>query len=104
MSYFVYHRYGRCETNLPIPAFPNLLDELDDRPEDEEHGSVSLIHESQWGLGIRRNGYVDFENVEADDEPRHMENVPRAKLLELMEALARGDLVALEAEPWVAGY
>ncbi len=104
MSYFVYHRYGNSESEPPFSSFPLLLDELEERLDDEEHLSVSVIHETEWGLGIMRGGYVNFENVEGDGEPRHMNNVPRPKVLELMEAIARGDFETLEAEPWLAGY
>jgi hypothetical protein len=104
MSFFVYHRYGACESDPPISSFPALLDELEEHLEDEEHLSVSVVHESEWALGISRGGYVDFENVESDDQPRHMNGVPREKTIELMEKLARGDLDALEREPWQVGY
>ena len=104
MSYFVYHRSGACERDPDISAFPSLLDELDERPEDVEHASVSVIHESEWGLGFHSGGYVAFEHVEGEGEPRHMRAVPRAKLIEMMETIARGDLDALEREPWLSGY
>ena len=55
-------------------------------------------------LGVYRGGYVTFENLEADDEPRHMVGLSREKLLEIMAKLARGDLSALEPEPWKSGY
>ena len=104
MSFFVHHRYGASESNPPLESFSALLDELEERLEDEEHTSVSLIHESEWALGISRGGYVSFENVESDDQPRHMDGVPREKIIELMQTLARGDLEALEREPWQQGY
>lgn len=104
MSFFVYHRTGVCESDPVLSTLPSLLDELCEQPEDQEHTSVSVIHESEWGLGIYIGGYVTFENVEGEGEPRHMRDVPRPKLIEMMEALARGDLDALEREPWLAGY
>ena len=104
MSFFVHHRYGGSERDPPVSSFPALLDELEDRLEDEEHISVSVIHESEWGLGILRGGYVAFENVESDGEPRHMEGLSRARLLHLMELISKGDLESLEREPWLPGY
>jgi len=41
-------------------------DEIEERPHDEEHISVSVIKESEWGLGFYSGGYVTFENVEGD--------------------------------------
>ena len=104
MSFFVYHRSGACERDPAFSTFPSLLDELTERPEDQEHTSVSLIHESEWGLGFYLGGYVTFENVEGEGEPRHMRDIARPKLIEMMETLARGDLDALEREPWLSGY
>jgi hypothetical protein len=104
MSFFVYHLHGNCERDPALSSFPALLDELDTRLEDEEHTSVSVIHESEWCVGIYRGGYVVFENVETDDTPRHMTDVPRGKVIQLMEAIALGDLANLELEPWKPGY
>ena len=104
MSFFVYHRYGASERDPPRSAFAALLDELEERLDDQEHTSVSVIHESEWGLSLYRGGYVVFENVAGDGEPRHMRDVSRSKLVEMMETLARGDLPALEREPWEPGY
>lgn len=81
-----------------------LLDELEERLGDEEHVSVSVIHESEWGLGFYRGGYVTFENVEGDGEPRHKRGVSRENAIEMMIALSGGDLSALEHEPWQPGY
>lgn len=104
MSFFVYHRTGSCETDPPYSIFPALLDELEERPDDEEHTSISVIHESEWGLGCYRDGYATYEHVEGGGEPRHMRGLSRKKLITLMESLAKGDLVALENEAWQAGY
>lgn len=104
MSFFVYHRYGASESDPSPSVFPLLLDELEERLEDEEHTSVSVIHESEWGLGFYRGGYVTFENVEGEGEPRHMRRVSREKAIEMMRSLSNGDLAALEREPWEPGY
>jgi len=104
MSFFVYHRGGAAERDPQPTVFPLLLDELEDRSDDEEHTSVSVIHESEWGLGFSRGGYVTFENVEGEGEPRHMRGISRKKAIEMMHSLSNGDLAALEREPWQAGY
>lgn len=104
MSFFIYHRYGEAERDPSLSILPALLDELEKRLDDEEHGSVSVIHESEWGLSISRGGYVVFESVERDDDPRHMRGVPREKLIDLMCELALGHLGELEKEPWQSGY
>lgn len=104
MSFFIYHRYGKAERDPPLSIFPALLDELEEQLDDEEHGSVSIIHESEWGLSVLRGGYVAFENVESDDQPRHMREVSREKLIGLMQDLALGHLGELEKEPWETGY
>jgi hypothetical protein len=104
MSFFAYHRFGASERDPPVSAFPLLLDELEGHPEDQDHSSVSIIHESEWGLGFSKGGYVTFEHVEGEGEPRHMIGVSRQKQLAMMELLAKGDLAALERELWRPGY
>lgn len=104
MSFFVYHRNGVCERDPDPSLFPALLDELENRLRDEEHTSVSVIHESEWGLGFYRGGDVTFEHVEGEGEPRHMRGVSREKAIEAMRLLSIGDLAALEREPWQPGY
>lgn len=104
VSFFIYHRYGASESDPPQAAFPLLLDELEDRLEDDEHTSVSLVHESEWSLGFSRGGYVTFENVGGEGEPRHMDGISREKAIELMRSLSGGDFAALEREPWRPGY
>ena len=98
------HRYGAMESNPPLEKLPELLAELSDQLDDTEHGSVALTHASQWCLGVSHGGYLTFENLEEDDEPRHMANVSPDKIIRLWESLARGDLAAIESEPWETGY
>lgn len=104
MSFFIYHRSGASERDPAPSIFSQLLDELEERLDDEEHTSVSVIHESEWGLRFSAGGYVTLENVEADDVPRHMDSVTRDKAVELMLALSQGNLAALDREPWLPGY
>ncbi|WP_137868563.1 hypothetical protein V6U71_02065 [Sphingopyxis sp. J-6] len=104
MSFFVYHRYGASQRDPSPSIFSELLDELEERLDDTEHVAVSVVHESEWGLSISHGGYVAFENVESDDEPRHMKGLSREKLISLMENLAAGNLDELENERWQSGY
>jgi hypothetical protein len=70
---------------------------------DEEHPDVALTHESEWCLSAFEGGLLVWENLERG-EPRHMRDVPRDKVLRLWLALSRGDLSAIEKEPWLPGY
>ncbi len=71
---------------------------------DPEHPDVALKHETEWCLSAFRSGLLVWENVEADaDNPRHMTDVPREKVLCLWVKLAQGDIAAVEAEPWLPG-
>jgi hypothetical protein len=47
---------------------------------------------------------VTFENVEQDSEARQMQGISRERAIELMQALSRGELDAIEREPWQPGY
>jgi hypothetical protein len=66
----------------PHSAFPDLLRELEADPEDNEHASVSVTHDSEWCLSAYKGGYVVFEHLE-EGEPRHMTDVPPDKVLAL---------------------
>lgn len=91
------------DSNPQLSSLPSLLAELDDRPEDTEHGSVAVSHESEWCLAASRAGYIIFEHLENGGE-RHMRDVPPAKIIELWTKLARGDIASIESEPWRPGY
>ena len=103
MAFVVTHRYGDFERDPPLDALPALLEEVRTNLEDTEHIDVSVTHESEWCLMTRGRGILVFEHLE-DGDPRHMRDVEDAHLLELWEALARGELARLEREPWLPGY
>ena len=103
MGFHITHRNGAMTSDPPFSVFRALLEELKERPEDEEHPSVSVTHESEWCLGAFGGGYLVWENLEADT-PRHMTDVSDEKLLRLWEALAKGDIELIEREPWLPGY
>lgn len=83
--------------------FPALRRELDERPEDTEHCSVSVTHETEWCISVSRGGYVIFEHLE-DGEERHMRGVPDATILQLRTQLSEGNIAAIEQQPWAPRY
>ncbi len=103
MSYFIIHRYGSMDREPSLASLRPLLAELEDRPEDTEHGSVALTHESEWCITVSRGGYVVFENLETGGA-KHMKSVPEAEILRMWEQLAAGEIVQLEALLWQPGY
>lgn len=103
MAFHITHRYGAMERDPPLSSLPALLGELDDRPEDIEHGDVSVSHESEWCISVSRGGYVIFEHLE-DGGARHMRGVAATKIIDLWSRLARGDIASIEAEAWRPGY
>jgi len=103
VGFHITHRNGAMTSNPPFSVFRALLEELKERPEDEEHCSVSLTNESEWCLGAYGAGYLVWENLEGDT-PRHMTDASDEKVLRLWEALAKGDIDLIEREPWLPGY
>jgi hypothetical protein len=103
MAFHLTHRYGGMNPGHSSSDFVALLGELADRPDDTEHCSVAVTHESEWSVSVSRGGYVTFENLETGGE-RHMDDVSASKVLELWRSLAEGDLAAVEREPWLPGY
>lgn len=103
MAFNLTHRYGDMSPGNERTNFSALLRELDDRPEDEEHNSVAVTHESEWCLSVSRGGYVVFEHLESGGE-RHMRDVPASQVIALWRSLAAGDIAQLESEPWIQGY
>ena len=103
MGYHITHRWGDMEDEPPLDSLSALYDELE--YEDEEHTSVSLTHESEWDLGAYGGGLLIWENLETENnEARHMENVPKEKVLELWRKLAQGKINEINQEPWLPGY
>ncbi len=101
MAYHVTTRWGGDEVNVSEPRLREVLAELD--ADDDEHTSVSLTHDSEWTLAAFPGGLLIWEHLE-DGEPRHMNCVSRERVLRLWLELADGNLQAIEAEPWLAGY
>ena len=102
MAFHVSTRWGGDEPGPTVERMGEVLTELD--AHDIEHPSVALTHESEWCLGAYPGGLLVWENLEADDPPRHMNGVSRERVLELWVKLSQGRLAEVEAEPWLPGY
>lgn len=63
----------------------------------------SLKHQSEWCLSAFEDGKLVWENVE-EGSAKHMRGVSRETTLRLWLALAAGDVVAIDREPWQPGY
>ncbi len=102
MSFSIMHLDGAEEVDPDPPAFAELLAELADAG--DEQPDVAVRHESEWSLSALANGAITCENVAGNDPPRHLTNLTSADIVALFETLARGDIAAVEALPWIPGY
>ncbi len=102
MAFTIAHLDGSMEQQAPLGSIAALLAELDQA--DGEHTDVAVSHESGWTLSAFADGRLVWENVEGDEEPAHLENVPRDEAVRLGTLVATGDLEQVAAEPWRAGY
>lgn len=102
MSYYARNRLGEMFKEPDEAVLDAVLAE--DEPVDEEHPEVALTHETEWTLSAFPWGLLVWENVERDDEPRHLIGVDRLLVRKLWSALAEGDLATIEAQPWRRGY
>lgn len=112
MSVFLIHRMGYTSSEKPISreTLVSLLSELDEDPEDEEHFSVSVQHESGWNLCAQPGGYIMLRKLvdeeDEDDESaefRHMDNTPYDKIIDLLTKVANGVIPSILDEPWNKG-
>lgn len=102
VAFSITHVDGSMEQPHDVSGFADLLDELGAAT--PEHGDVAVEHESGWGLLILPNGRVVWENVEEDEEPRHLDGLSREETLELMALVASGDIDAVGSRSWAPGY
>ena len=72
--------------------------------DDPEHPDCWLQDEDGWALSASGNGLVILENVETNEGPWHMRNVPREKVLQLWELLKAGKLIEIREYGWFPGY
>jgi hypothetical protein len=97
VAFSITHRSGEMEADVPLDAIEDLIAEL--ASSDPDHPDIAVGHESGWGLSAFPSGLVLWGNVDSDDAERRM-LVSRERLLELMRAVAEGDLAELERQPW----
>jgi hypothetical protein len=102
MSFFITHVFGDDEDDPPLERLEELYTEKDTG--DQEHFGVSVTHETEWCLTLQPNNTLIWENVADGDHPRHMEDVPKDKVLDLWGKLARGDIAGIDSETWLEGY
>jgi hypothetical protein len=102
LSDFVTTRWRGDEREPTLARLREILSELD--ADDIEHPGVSLTHESEWSLAALPGGLLIWENVGADDAPRHMNNVTAERVLELWGKLSEGRVGEIDSEPWLPGY
>ncbi len=102
MTHHVTTRWGAMEDEPTLERMRQVLNQLDS--EDKEHCSVSLTHDSEWNLGAYPGGLLVWENLEADNPPRHMNDVSGEQVLALWIQLSKGNLAYIEEQPWLPGY
>jgi hypothetical protein len=91
MAFSATNRWGACYPNPRVNRLRQLLQSIDIT--DDEHTDVSLKHETEWCLSAFPSGRLVWENVEdEEDNPRHMVQISRERVLDLWLKLARGDL------------
>lgn len=100
MSFSIRHRlWKRVHVDPPLERLESLLDELEN--EDEEPFVDALVtHDSGWELAANHAGRLIWRH---GDQARHMLDVPREKVLQLWTMLVRGEIGAVDAEPWIDG-
>lgn len=102
MAFSMTHIDGSMGQPADVSGFLALLDELAGAT--AEHGDIVVGHESGWTLTVLARGRVVWENVEEGDAPRHIDELSRDEVLELMAQVASGDVDAVEAHRWAPGY
>lgn len=100
--YCVVHWWGEEESDVAPERFPEILRSVSEA--DAEHPDTWLKHESEWALSYFHSGRLIYENVEGRQEPRHMLGISVAEAAKLWALLAKGQLDAIEREPWLPGY
>jgi hypothetical protein len=102
MSAVIAHRPGDMEDYAP-EKIPQLVAELDAYA-DGEHPDISVSHANGWTLSAFPSGLVVWESVEDDTEPRHLRNVSREQLVDLLLLCGQGEHDQLKGLPWHKGY
>jgi hypothetical protein len=101
--YGVTHMDGSGDDNPPVEKLSNLYDEL--HSSGIFDGDVAVIpDDSHWSISAHRDGGVVLERIGDRNTERHMESVPKERVLQLWRRLIEGDIDGLLAEPWKPGY
>lgn len=80
MAFTIAHLTGETESDPPLDAIAQLMDEL--VAADGEHTDVGVSHESGWTLGAFPSGRLIWEHVEDEGiAPRHLPRVGRADVI-----------------------
>src|SRR5262245_47547328 len=103
-----YGRYGDSQRATGIKAVSQLIrDRVDElgseqfaRP-DYEHCAVSVCNAADWFIEVGMPGTVTLHRHGSREPERYLHGVPREELIELFLQLARGDMDAVLARPWV---
>jgi|SoiMethySBSTD1v2_1073268.scaffolds.fasta_scaffold1067435_2 hypothetical protein len=104
MSYYIVDRMGggddRHDPSVDRMRFH--LRSLD--PEDEEHGSVRLVHrESGWGLEYFGDRLI-LQNTTIRGSQRHLIGISAERALELWKTLSERNIDEVMQESWKPGY
>lgn len=102
MTFHATERYGATIDEPSVEQMRVLLQSLPH--DDDEHPDVSLTHETEWCIGAFPGGLVTFENLETDEGPFHLLDVPPERVLELWQLLAAGRIDELRRLAWEPGY
>jgi hypothetical protein len=109
VRFSVQYRHGAAESldEVPDETIRQLLDELDDDPEDIEHGDVWITEAaSGWTLGafVGDRQLVVLEDTNPGGVAFHQLGISRQGAFELMRRMADGGVDAIRGESWLPGY
>lgn len=116
------HRYGFQEDqdsiDLVKESIELLIQELEreefEEP-DNEHCEISVSHHSSWGISVLVSGLVIWGHAdrvikkklgepldsEEGSESLYLRDIPREKVIDLLEKVARGEIDEVKKAGWV---
>ena len=100
-----FHIANGIGDSLKAPTVEQMRAFLDDLDiTDEEHGAAWLSTDDGLSLEWNGDGRLVFDDGALHQgQIRHLAGVPRQHALTLWAALARGDRVTVERQPWAPG-
>jgi hypothetical protein len=102
MGFHVSNGFGNTLKAPTVGRMRAFLDEVDIT--DEEHGAAWLSTDDGVSLEWNGDGRLVFDDGALHEgRVRHLSRVSREQALSLWVALARGDLVTVEGQPWAPG-